>query len=87
MRHCSSKTLWRTFESCNNYKVPANIPKLDIELHYWYSDGEEKERKQDIAYIRNKFPQTKFEVLPKVGHAGLVLLRPELFVEMIDKLG
>ena len=87
LRHCSSKTLWRTFESCNNYKVPANIPKLDTELHYWYSDGEEKERKQDIAYIRNKFPQTKFEVLPKLGHAGLVLLRPELFVEMIDKLG
>lgn len=87
LRHCSSKTLWRTFESCNNYKVPVNIPKLDTELHYWYSDGEEKERKQDIAYIRNKFPQTKFEVLPKLGHAGLVLLRPELFVEMIDKLG
>lgn len=87
LRHCSSKTLWRTFESCNNYKVPANIPKPDTELHYWYSDGEEKERKQDIAYIRNKFPQTKFEVLPKLGHAGLVLLRPELFVEMIDRLG
>lgn len=87
LRHCSSKTLWRTFESCNNYKVPVNIPKLDTELHYWYSDGEEKERKQDIAYIRNKFPQTKFEVLPKLGHAGLVLLKPELFVEMIDKLG
>lgn len=87
LRHCSSKTLWRTFESCNNYKVPVNISKLDTELHYWYSDGEEKERKQDIAYIRNKFPQTKFEVLPKLGHAGLVLLRPELFVEMIDKLG
>ena len=87
LRHCSSKTLWRTFESCNNYKVPANIPKPDTELHYWYSDGEEKERKQDIAYIRNKFPQTKFEVLPKLGHAGLVLLRPELFVKMIDRLG
>ena len=67
LRHCSSKTLWRTFESCNNYK------------------NEEKERKNDIAYIRRRLPQTEFEVLPELGHGGLVLLRPELFEEMMSK--
>ena len=57
LRHCSSKTLWRTFE----------------------------ERKNDIAYIRRRLPQTEFEVLPELGHGGLVLLRPELFEEMMSK--
>ena len=36
--------------------------------------------------MKTKFPQTKFEVLPDLGHAGLVLQKPELFVEMISEL-
>ena len=87
LRHCSRKTIWHTFDSCNNYKIPKPIPKVDTQIHYWYADGEEKERKLDIDYMKHKFPQTKFKVLPKLGHAGLVLLKPELFVEMINKLG
>ena len=86
LRHCSSKTIWRTFDSCNNYKVPEPVPKVDTKLHYWYAKNEEKERKQDIHYIKSKFPQTEFEILPDLGHGGLVLLKPELFVEMIDRL-
>ena len=85
LRHCSSKTLWRTFESCNNYKVPDPVPKIDTHIHYWYAKNEEKERKNDIAYIRRRLPQTEFEVLPELGHGGLVLLRPELFEEMMSK--
>lgn len=87
LRHCSSKTLWRTFESCNNYKIPDPLPTLDTQIHYWYASEEEKERKQDIEYVRRNFPQTDFTVLHDLGHGGLVLLKPELFVEMIDQLG
>lgn len=84
---CSSrKTLWRTFDSCNNYKIPQPIPKVDTQMHYWYADGEEKERRLDIAYMNQHFPQTEFKVLPKLGHAGLVLLKPDLFVTMINEL-
>ena len=36
--------------------------------------------------MKTKFPQTQFEVLPDLGHGGLVLQKPELFVEMIEKL-
>lgn len=86
LRHCSRETIWRTFESCNNYKVPEPAPKLDTQIHYWYAKGEEKERKQDINYMKRKFPQTEFEVLPALGHAGLALLRPKLFAEMICAL-
>ena len=29
LKHCSRKTLWRTFDSCNNHKVPEPVPKID----------------------------------------------------------
>ena len=86
LRHCSRKTLWRTFDSCNNYKVPEPLPVIDTQIHYWYAKDEEKERKKDLHYMKTKFPQTKFEVLSDLGHAGLVLQKPELFVEMIENL-
>ena len=62
------------------------MENLNTQIHYWYAKGEEKERKQDINYMKNKFPQTKFQILPDLGHGGLVLLRPALFMEMICKL-
>lgn len=86
LKHCSRKTIWRTFDSCNNYKVPKPVPKLEAQIHYWYAKDEEKERKKDIAYMKSTFPQTEFEVLPNLGHGGLVLLKPELFVKMMDGL-
>ena len=86
LKHCSRKTLWRTFDSCNNYKVPEPVPEVDTQIHYWYAKDEEKERKKDLRYMKTKFPQTQFEVLPDLRHGGLVLQKPELFVEMIEKL-
>lgn len=86
LKHCSRKTIWRTFESCNNYKVPDPVPKMDTALHYWYAGSEEKERKRDIAYMKSRFPQTRFEILPDLGHGGLVLLKPALFADMIRSL-
>ena len=86
LRHCSRKTLWRTFDSCNNYKVPDPIPFMETKIHYWYADGEEKARDWDIRYMKKFFPQTRFIVLPRIGHGGLVLLEPERFAEMIRSL-
>lgn len=86
LKHSSRKTLWRTFDSCNNYKIPSPIPSLSPHIHYWYADGEEQERKADIAYMKKFFPKTEFTVLPDLGHAGLVLLQPERFTAMINEL-
>ena len=41
---------------------------------------------ENLRYMKTKFPQTQFEVLPDLGHGGLVLQKPELFVEMIENL-
>ena len=86
LKQSSMATLWRTFDSCNNYKIPVHVPRIVTKIHYWYADSEEKERKLDIRYMKKHFPDTTFEVLPKLGHAGLVLLKPELFANMIEKL-
>lgn len=86
LKHCSRRTIWRTFDSCNNYKVPKPIPEIGTKIHYWYADREEKARDWDIKYMRENFPKTEFKVLPRLGHAGLVLLKPELFEEMIRSL-
>ncbi|MCM1189602.1 MAG: alpha/beta hydrolase [bacterium] len=84
LKHSSRKTLWRTFDSCNNYKVPNPIPRISAKIHYWYADGEEKERAWDIRYMRERFPDTEFRILPKLGHAGLALRKPELFADMME---
>ena len=86
LKHSSRKTLWRTFESCNNYKIPNPIPQIGTRIHYWYAENEEKERKPDIQYMKDRFQQTQFHVLPKLGHAGLALLKPEMFADMIERL-
>ncbi len=86
LRHCSRKTIWRTFDSCNNYMVPDPIPEIDTRIHYWYASAEEKERDWDIRYMKKRFPQTDFKVIPDLGHAGLVVLKPEMFTKMIDEL-
>ena len=86
LKHASRKTLWRTFDSCNNYRVPDPPPRIGTRLHYWYAAGEEKERREDIRYMREVFPGTEFTQVPDLGHAGLALLKPELFADMIRRL-
>ena len=39
-----------------------------------------KDRKWDIAYIREQFPQTRFRRFDRVGHGGLAPLQPERLV-------
>ena len=56
---------------------------MDTHFHYRHAKNEGKERKSDIGYMKRKFPQTKFTILPEPGHAGPALLKPELFAEMI----
>ena len=58
---------------------------MAAQIHYGYAKTE-KERKRGIAYMKRRFPQTAFDILPGLGHGGLVLLKPELFADMIRRL-
>ena len=86
LRHCSRKTLWRTFDSCNNYQLPNPIPQINTKIYYWFAENEQKARKEDIKYMKEFFPDTLFGKYPNLGHAGLVLLRPELFAKKMREL-
>ena len=45
--------------SLYNYKDPKPIPEMNTYIHYWYADGEEKERKLDVDYMkRNRIIKT-----------------------------
>lgn len=76
MKHMSARTIWRVFESCNNYSMPENIPDLSTEVQYWYGSLEKKARMWDIDYVKKNFPKTRFVELPGLDHAEYALLHP-----------
>ncbi len=78
LKFMSARTIWRTFDSCNNYKMPEKI-RTDCEnIEYWYSELELKDRKWDIEYVKKHFSKTTFKIFKDIGHAGLAALKPEL---------
>ena len=82
----SARTIWRTFESCNNYSMPKH-PYTDCEhVEYLVAEKEIKDRRFDVAYIRKAFPYTVFRIIKDVGHGGLAPFNPEKFVRGIEKV-
>jgi hypothetical protein len=79
----SYKTIWRTFDSCNNYKMPKDILQPKGHVEYWYADTEEKARAWDIRYIKKNFSNTSFLKLEDLGHAGLAATKPKTMAEML----
>ena len=73
----SRKTIWRTFDSCNNYSMPEPVEIACEHIEYWYAQAEAKERAWDIAYVKKHIPQAEFRALENVGHGGLAPLQPE----------
>ena len=86
LKMISAKTIWRTFDSCNNYAMPKPVRIECGTVEYWVTEKEQKARKQDIAYVKKHIPQTVFRRFRDVGHAGLPVLHPEAFSERLEKL-
>ena len=86
LKHMSAKTIWRTFESCNNYDMPNPVITDCKHIEYWYTKVEEKDRKGDIAYIKKNLPQAVFKVFEDIGHGGLAALKPEQFAEELIRV-
>lgn len=86
LKFISAKTIWRTFESCNNYDMPEEIRTDCPHIEYWYAKTEEKDRKWDIGYIRTHFPGTEFRVFEDIGHGGLAALKPELLATELERI-
>ena len=77
LKRMSAKTIWRTFDSCNNYSMPKEAETSCRRLEYWFAERERQARKRDMAYIRKIFPHTRFRRIRGIGHAGLAALQPE----------
>ena len=77
LRSTSRKTIWRTFDSCNNYSMPDPVEVDCAHIEYWYAQAEEKDRAWDIAYVKKHIPHAAFRMLENVGHGGLAPLQPE----------
>lgn len=86
LKMMSAKTIWRTFESCNNYPMPKSLQMNCDKLQYWFADAEEKARRWDIAYIRKKLPKTEFKRFTGIGHGGIAIRRPEQLALEIKNL-
>ncbi len=84
--HMSAKTIWRTFESCNNYSMPDSIQTDCQKIEYWYAQAEAGERKSDIKYMRDRIPGVVFRKFDDLGHGGLAAKKPELFASEIDRV-
>ena len=82
----SYKTIWRTFESCNNYSMPMIVKEVCPYIEYWVAEKEVKDRKNDIAYIKHVFPHTRFRKIKNVGHGGLAPFKPDKFARGIRKI-
>ena len=49
LKFMSARTIWRTFDSCNNYKMPSDFLYEGGIIEYWYALAEKKARKWDMA--------------------------------------
>lgn len=82
----SYKTIWRTFESCNNYTMPQPVPPLCGALQYWYGDKEEKDRAWDIRYVKANFPAATFTKFDGMGHGSLATLYPQKLADLFKTI-
>lgn len=83
LRMITARTVWRTFDSCNNYTMPDPVTTGCRNIEYWLAETEIKARKWDIAYMRKHFPDTKFRRFRSIGHGGLAVLQPDKFAKAV----
>ena len=76
-RHCTYKTLWNTFDSCNNYKMPKKTMRFTGKVHYWYAEKERKVRDWDLKYMKKFVPDTVFTCFGGMDHGDMALFYPE----------
>lgn len=82
----SARTIWNTFDSCNNYSMPEAIHTDCLNIEYWVAEKEVHDRRWDVAYIRKIFPHTVFRKIENVGHGGLAPFNPEKFVRGLENV-
>ena len=86
LRMMSFRTIWRTFESCNNYEMPEHVHTDCGRIEYWFAASEAKDRRWDIDYVKKLLPQTRFRRFKNVGHGGFAPLQPRRLVRNLERI-
>jgi hypothetical protein len=85
-RHCTYKTLWNTFDSCNNYQMPKKTMHFPGKIHYWYAEKERKARDWDLKYMKKYVPDTVFTCFEGMDHGDMALFYPERMAQELNRL-
>ncbi|MBQ6663597.1 MAG: alpha/beta hydrolase [Firmicutes bacterium] len=85
-RHCTYKTHWNTFDSCNNYKMPKETMRFSGKVHYWYAEKERKARDWDLKYMKKFIPDTVFKSFTGMDHGDMALFYPEMMAQEFHDL-
>ena len=85
-RHCTYKTLWNTFDSCNNYQMAKNLMRFPGKIHYWYAEKERKARDWDLKYMKKYVPETVFKSFAGMDHGDMALFYPEQMAKELSRL-
>ena len=85
-RHCTYKTLWNTFDSCNNYQMPKGTIRFPGRIHYWYAEKERKARDWDLKYMKKLVPDTVFKSFEGMDHGDMALFYPERMAQELCSL-
>ncbi|MBQ8160763.1 MAG: alpha/beta hydrolase [Clostridia bacterium] len=83
LRGMSSRTIWNSFESCNNFSFPAVCPKTWDHMVYWYGEKERSKRTKELKFMTEHFPQIHRLCLQGMDHGDLLIVYPDLFVKML----
>ncbi len=81
----SDRTIRNIFWSGNNYALPVPPAECGTIITYWYGADEKKDRRSNIRFIENYFPQAIIREIPKMAHAELVMIHPEEFCKEAEK--
>ena len=84
--HCTYKTLWNTFDSCNNYPMPRDPMRFSGKVQYWYAEKERKARDWDLKYMKKYVPETVFKSFAGMDHGDMALFYPERMAKELSRL-
>ncbi|MCR5230811.1 MAG: alpha/beta hydrolase [Solobacterium sp.] len=85
-RHCTYRTLWNTFDSCNNYQMPKETMRFSGKMYYWYAEKERRAREWDLKYMKKFVPDTVFKSFAGMDHGDMALFYPEKMAQEFLKL-
>ena len=86
MRHMTAGTIYRVFDSTDNYSMPERFPDTGTRIWYWYGECERKARALDLNYVRRHIPGIRFRKIDGMDHGQYVMSYPEKFAGDITKV-